>query len=130
MQNMGCFEVAEKNGIPNSNDAEKLLIKDLIQRYIDDPQLAAFRCQQATRPEWVTKKMFQRFPLRICGRTTSSITAGFRASSGAAPSTVAHDLSYLSTVLSSASQSMASNTPITQSFLHALATQHGADRQV
>ncbi|HFD7736330.1 TPA: tyrosine-type recombinase/integrase [Serratia marcescens] len=101
----GISRVAEleKNGIPNSNDDEKLLIKDLIQRYIDDPatggRAGASKLHVLNR---LLKEDVSAIPLADLRPNHIIDHCRFRASSGAAPSTVAHDLSYLSTVLSSA----------------------------
>ncbi|QDL31330.1 tyrosine-type recombinase/integrase [Serratia liquefaciens] len=101
----GVSRVAEleKHGIPNSNDAEKLLIKDLIQRYIDDPatggRAGSSKLHVLNR---LLKEEVSAIPLTDLRPNHIIDHCRFRTAAGAAPSTVAHDLSYLSTVLSAA----------------------------
>jgi integrase len=101
----GAGRVAELelNGVPDANDATDITVGELIRRYIADPGLGG----KAGRTKLYVLNMLADCDiaeLKLTNLTSSHIIehCRFRAGSGAGPSTVGHDLSYLSSVLAAA----------------------------
>lgn len=93
----------ERNGIPNTKDIKSITVKELIQKYLNDPAVggkagAAKRCvlEMLVKSEIAELTLTELQPNHIIDHCRT------RAQNGAGPATVSHDLSYLSAVLSAA----------------------------
>ncbi len=93
----------EENGVPNSNDIGKMTVGDLLKRYINDPNLGG----KAGRTKRYVPDMLLDCDIAdvlLTDLSTSHVIEHCRQrnGAGAGPSTVNHDVSYLSSVLASA----------------------------
>ncbi|MBT0725171.1 site-specific integrase [Rosenbergiella sp. S61] len=93
----------EQSGIPNPNDLKKMMVGDLLKRYINDPNLGG----KAGRTKRYVLDMLLDCDIAEIKLTEFSANhvidhCRHRSSTGAGPSTVNHDVSYLSSVLGSA----------------------------
>ncbi|BEL74487.1 hypothetical protein SM12BL1_07900 [Serratia marcescens] len=93
----------EKNGIPNSNDTDRITVAELIQKYLDDPEIGG----KAGKDKSSTLRMLltAEFSFLALSKLQANDIIDHcrrRVANGAAPSTVSHDLSYLGTVLKAA----------------------------
>lgn len=101
----GAKRVAEleENGVPNINDIGKMIVGDLLKRYINDPNLGG----KAGRTKRYVLDMLLDCDIAdvlLTDLSTSHVIEHCRQrnGAGAGPSTVNHDVSYLSSVLASA----------------------------
>lgn len=101
----GAGRVAELevNGVPTDSSSEKITVGDLLKRYINDPNLGG----KAGRTKRYVLDMLldcDIAEISLNSLSTSHVIEHCRQrnSSGAGPSTVNHDVSYLSSVLASA----------------------------
>lgn len=101
----GAGRVAEleQNGVPTNDDASQITVRDLIQKYADDPNLGG----KAGRTKKYVLNML--IDCDVASHKLSDLTVAhiiehcrYRNQAGAGPVTVSQDLSYLSGVLSSA----------------------------
>ncbi|WP_407321800.1 tyrosine-type recombinase/integrase [Dickeya ananatis] len=101
----GARRVAEieERGVPSDSDASRITIRDLLLKYIADPALGG----KAGRTKRYVLDML--VDCDIAEITLSDLTVNdvvehgrLRAGAGAGPSTVGHDISYLSSVLAAA----------------------------
>ncbi|WP_324029243.1 tyrosine-type recombinase/integrase [Pantoea sp. JZ2] len=101
----GAGRVAEleANGVPTANGSDKMTVGDLIRRYINDPNLGG----KAGRTKRYVLDML--IDCDIAAKTLTELSTSHviehcrqRSGAGAGPSTVNHDVSYLSSVLASA----------------------------
>ena len=93
----------EQFGIPDPNDVNKLTVGELIYKYINDPQLGG----KAGRTKAYVLNMLLDSDLSKLPLTELSVNhiiehCRYRSATGASPSTVNHDVSYLGSVLKSA----------------------------
>lgn len=93
----------EENGVPNSSDIEKITVGELLKRYINDPNLGG----KAGRTKRYVLDMLLDCDIAdtlLADLSTSHVIeyCRHRNGAGAGPSTVNHDVSYLSSVLASA----------------------------
>lgn len=93
----------EQSGIPNPNDLNKITVGDLLKRYISDPNLGG----KAGRTKRYVLDMLldcdiAEIPLTDLSTSLVIEHCRQRNGAGAGPSTVNHDVSYLSSVLASA----------------------------
>ncbi|MBH2758286.1 site-specific integrase, partial [Serratia ureilytica] len=93
----------EKNGIPNSNDTDRITVAELIQKYLDDPETGG----KAGKDKSSTLRMLltAEFSFLALSKLQANDIIDHcrrRVANGASPSTVSHDLSYLGTVLKAA----------------------------
>lgn len=93
----------EEHGTPNSNDINNISLRDLLSRYINDPNLG----QKAGRTKKYVLNML--IDSDIAGINLSELSTHhiiehcrLRAAAGAGPATVSHDVSYLRSVLETA----------------------------
>ncbi|HHR5538599.1 TPA: tyrosine-type recombinase/integrase [Klebsiella quasipneumoniae] len=101
----GAKRVAEleENGLPRDDDASKITVGELIRRYISDPNLGG----KAGRTKRYVLDML--VDCDIAGIILSELSTAHviehcrhRNGAGAGPATVSHDVSYLSSVLTTA----------------------------
>ncbi|MDX7990856.1 tyrosine-type recombinase/integrase [Xenorhabdus littoralis] len=101
----GAMRVAEleQNGIPSNNDTEDLSVGDLLNKYINDPSLGkkAGRTKQYVLQMLLDSDLAK---LTLAELSVSHIVeyCKQRKSTGITPSTINHDVSYLTSVLKSA----------------------------
>ncbi|KYP87818.1 integrase [bacteria symbiont BFo2 of Frankliniella occidentalis] len=93
----------EINGVPVANDSNKITVGGLLKRYINDPNLGG----KAGRTKRYVLNMLLDCDIAEINLTEFSVNhiidhCRHRSSAGAGPSTVNHDVSYLSSVLGSA----------------------------
>lgn len=90
----------EEHGIPDINDTDRITLRDLITRYINDPNLGgkAGRTKKYVLNMLVDSDIAN---ISLADLTTHHIIehCRLRAASGAGPSTLGHDISYLRSVL-------------------------------
>lgn len=93
----------EQHGIPNPDDVANLSVRDLLFKYINDPNLGG---KAGRTKRYVLNMLFdsELSALPLSELSVNHIVEHCRARSaaGAAPSTINHDVSYLSSVLRSA----------------------------
>lgn len=93
----------EQHGIPNPDDVANLSVRDLLFKYINDPNLGG---KAGRTKRYVLDMLFdsELSTLPLSELSVNHIVEHCRARSaaGAAPSTINHDVSYLSSVLRSA----------------------------
>ncbi|ECG1720581.1 tyrosine-type recombinase/integrase [Salmonella enterica] len=101
----GAKRVAEleEHGVPDSNDIGKMTVGDLLKRYINDPNLGG----KAGRTKRYVLDMLLDCDIAEIRLTDLSVNHVIdhcrqRNGAGTGPSTVSHDVSYLSSVLASA----------------------------
>ncbi|MEX5371720.1 tyrosine-type recombinase/integrase [Klebsiella pneumoniae] len=101
----GAGRVAEleTNGVPTANDLNKMTVGDLLKRYINDPNLGG----KAGRTKRYVLDMLldcniAETPLTDLSTSHVIEHCRHRNGAGAGPSTINHDVSYLSSVLASA----------------------------
>lgn len=101
----GANRVAEleTNGVPSENNLAKMTVGDLLKRYINDPNLGgrAGRTKRHVLNMLIDCEIAD-VPLAELSTNHVIEHCRHRNGSGATPSTVKHDVSYLSTVLASA----------------------------
>ncbi len=93
----------EERGIPSDSDAGKITVRDLLQRYINDPDLGG----KVGRTKGYVLNMLVDCDIADVMLADLSVNdvvehGRQRAGAGAGPATVSHDLSYLSSVLTAA----------------------------
>lgn len=93
----------EQNGIPDPTDATKITVRDLLFKYLNDPDLGG----KAGRTKRYVLEMLFDSDLSKYGLTELTVShivdhCRHRHASGASPSTINHDVSYLTSVLKSA----------------------------
>lgn len=93
----------EQHGIPNPDDVTKLTVRDLLFKYINDPELGG---KVGRTKKYVLDMLFDSDIAKV---SLSDLSVNHviehcreRAAAGAGPSTVNHDVSYLSAVLRTA----------------------------
>ncbi|MBD2784445.1 site-specific integrase [Xenorhabdus sp. DI] len=101
----GAMRVAEleQNGVPTQNDTEDLTVGDLLHKYINDPDLGG----KAGRTKKYVLGMLLDSDLAKLALSELSVSHVIeyckqRYSTGITPSTINHDVSYLTSVLKSA----------------------------
>ncbi|KHN50690.1 tyrosine-type recombinase/integrase [Pectobacterium fontis] len=93
----------EEAGVPSDSDASKIIVRQLLMKYINDPDLGG----KAGRTKNYVLNMLvdcDIAEIKLSDLSVSDVVehGRLRAGAGAGPATVSHDLSYLSSVLASA----------------------------
>lgn len=93
----------EKNGIPNAGDTGQISVSELIKKYLNDPSTGgkAGKDKREVLNKLLSSELAQ-LPLSKLQSSHIIDHCRYRASQGAGPATISHDLSYLGTVLSAA----------------------------
>lgn len=93
----------EQHGIPNPDDVTKLTVRDLIFKYINDPKMGG---KAGRTKKYVLNMLFDSelaaLPLPELSVNHVVEHCRSRSAAGASPSTINHDVSYLTSVLRSA----------------------------
>ncbi|MCG3461052.1 site-specific integrase [Xenorhabdus bovienii] len=101
----GAIRVAEleQNGIPSNNDIEYLTVGDLLHKYINDPNLGK-KAGQSKKSVLNSLSKSDLAKLTLTELSVSHIVEHCkqRHSTGTTPTTINHDVAYLSSVLKSA----------------------------
>ncbi|CDL79825.1 Phage integrase (fragment) [Xenorhabdus cabanillasii JM26] len=93
----------ERNGVPTQNDTEDLTVGDLLHKYLNDPDLGG---KAGKTKKYVLNMLLDSDLSKL---TLSELSVSHiieyckqRRSTGITPSTINHDVSYLTSVLKSA----------------------------
>lgn len=93
----------EEHGVPSDSDASQITVRQLLMKYINDPDLGgkAGRTKNYVLNMLVDCDIAQ---IKLADLSVNDVVehGRLRAGAGAGPATVSHDLSYLSSVLASA----------------------------